>query len=344
MAEVRPSKAPTINDIAREAGVSKSAVSLALLGQGRLSEETRERILRVAQRLGYVKNAMAQGLVASRTFTLGMLVRDASRPFYGHLQTLLQARAVHHGYRVVTTTGAREFALEEERRGLQTLLSLRVEGLIVCSGLLPVDDIVPFTERVPTVVAGRPEHHPAVSSVFCDEEDGAEQLVDHLLGLGHRSVVVLLVPERQSLTEHRRGAAMVRRLREAGAAVTEVEASTPGVTAEGATAAVLGDPAVTAVMCPSDWTLVAVLEAFREAGIRVPDDVSATGYDGVGELTTPLLGLTTLYQPLDEIAKRAVDLLVEQLGVSAQPVRHIALRGTLRVGTTTASPTRRARS
>ncbi|MBP8536579.1 substrate-binding domain-containing protein [Streptomyces sp. MK37H] len=129
---------------------------------------------------------MAQGLVAQRTHTLGVLVRDAVRPFYGHLHAALQGRAIEGGYRVVTATGVRDFALDEERRALQRLLSLRVEGLVVCSGLLPARDIAPFVERVPTVVAGRPEPHPAINSVYCDEEDGAEQLVDHLVSLGHR--------------------------------------------------------------------------------------------------------------------------------------------------------------
>src|SRR4051794_24163895 len=93
-------KLPTIIDIAREAGVSKSLVSRALLGQGRISETTRDRIVEVAERLGYVKNAMAQGLVSQRTQTLGVLVRDAANPFYGHLHAALEERAAERGYRV----------------------------------------------------------------------------------------------------------------------------------------------------------------------------------------------------------------------------------------------------
>lgn len=203
--------------------MSKSLVSRALLSQGRISEETRQRILEVAQRLGYVKNAMAQGLVSQRTHTPGVLVRGAASPFYAHLHAALEERAAQRGYCVVAATGAGTSALDEERRALQTLLSLRVEGLVVCSGMLPAQDITPFTGHVPTVVAGRPERDPALGSVLCDEDDGVGQLVDHLLGYGHRRVAVLQVPARLSIPQHGRGIAMVHRLKEAGASIRVME-------------------------------------------------------------------------------------------------------------------------
>ncbi|MFE2179805.1 LacI family DNA-binding transcriptional regulator [Streptomyces sp. NPDC059455] len=338
MTEEKANKAPTIIDIAREARVSKSAVSRALLGQGRISEEARSRILDVAQRLGYVKNAMAQGLVAQRTHTLGVLVRDAVRPFYGQLHAALQGRAIEGGYRVVTATGVRDFALAEERRALQTLLSLRVEGLVVCSGLLPARDIAPFVERVPTVVAGRPEPHPAISSVYCDEEDGAEQLVDHLVSLGHRRVAVLLVPEALSITQYARTAAMVSGLRERGVDTVVTELVDGPEAPADTVPALLEDREITAIMCPQDDVMVSVLERLRRAGVRVPDDMSVTGFDGIGPLTTPLLGLTTLRQPLDEVGRRAIDLLLELREDRSMPTRHIPLRGALVAGTTTAPP------
>jgi DNA-binding LacI/PurR family transcriptional regulator len=83
---------------------------------------------------------MAQGLVSQRTHTLGVLVRDAANPFYGHLHAALEERAAQRGYRIVAATGAGTFELTEERRALRTLLSLRVEGLVVCSGMLPAED------------------------------------------------------------------------------------------------------------------------------------------------------------------------------------------------------------
>ncbi|WP_371105950.1 MULTISPECIES: LacI family DNA-binding transcriptional regulator [Streptomyces] len=97
-------KAPTILDIAAAAGGSKSAVSRALSGQGEVSAETRERVERAARELGYVANAMARGLVSSQTRTVGVLLRDMTRPFYAWLQVAMQRAAEHRGYRIVTVT------------------------------------------------------------------------------------------------------------------------------------------------------------------------------------------------------------------------------------------------
>ena len=141
---------PTIHDVAALAGVSKSVVSRALAGAYGVAPSTTQRVKRAALDLGYVANANARGMSAHRTHTLGVFVRDASTPFYGHLLTAFQLQAAARGYRVVTATGAGSFPVSEERRALETLVSLRVEGLIVCSGALPIADVLPFARRIPT--------------------------------------------------------------------------------------------------------------------------------------------------------------------------------------------------
>ncbi|MFC8667519.1 LacI family DNA-binding transcriptional regulator [Streptomyces sp. NPDC057199] len=342
MTEGRQVKAPTIIDIAREAGVSKSVVSRALLAQGGVNKETRRRVAEVAERLGYVKNAMAQGLVAQRTHTIGVLVRNVTNPFYGHLQAALEERAAQRGYRVVATTGTGAFELTQERKALQTLLSLRVEGLVVCSGLLSAADITPFVQHVPTVVAGRPERDPALGSVYCDEQDGAAQLVSHLTGLGHRRVGVLRVPRRLSITQYERGTAMERELREAGAEPVVVELDErPDSVARAIgtlTAARDGAEAVTAAMCPSDHAVLRAVEALQALGLSAPGNMSLTGFDGVAPLSTPLLGLTTLRQPVPEIGRRAIDLVLDQPDARPDDAPHLGLQGTLVIGRTTAPP------
>jgi DNA-binding LacI/PurR family transcriptional regulator len=144
---------------------------------------------------------------------------------------------------------------------------------------------------VPTVVAGRPERGPALGSVFCDEGDGAAQLVDHLMALGHQRVAVFLVPVRLSLPIHERGKAMIRRLREAGALVQVMEMDEDPDAAGRGIGSVLEKIAagegVTAVMCPTDLAALRALEALDQAGVRVPHDLSVTGFDGLAPLTTP---------------------------------------------------------
>ncbi|MFI1727923.1 LacI family DNA-binding transcriptional regulator [Streptomyces acidicola] len=329
---------PTIIDVARLAGVSKSVVSRVVSGRGSVGEETRRRVLRAAEELGYVVNAVARAMVAHRTYTVGAFVRDAATPFYGHLLTAMQERAAFHGYRVVTATGSGGFEVSDEYRALETLAMLRVEALIVCSGLLPSEQILPFAARLPTVVAGRPETHPSITSVYCDEDEGGTALANHLLDLGHREVAVVTVPASNSVTLGPRTVAMTRRLRERGARVLEI----PGAHRETAGAwatEVLRHAEITAVMAPSDRHAIALMEQLRLRDVAVPERLSVTGYDGIGDLTTSLIGLTHWRQPIDLIGSRAVDALVRLLDGEQPPDHHQVLNGTLVVGRTTAPPT-----
>lgn len=326
-------KAPTILDIALEAGVSKSAVSRALLGQGEVSAKTRDRIERAAEKLGYVANAMARGLVSSRTKTLGVVLRDVTRPFYAELQAGMQIQAERRGYQIVTATSAGELEVADALRALKSLISLQVDGLAIASARLPSEEIVPFIERVPIVVAGRRETGQGITSVFCDDVDGGRQLADHLLQLGHRSIAVLLVDRAYSLSQNARGMAMIERIRNAGGTpvVWEVAADTD---AGSAAAAQLADAGVTALMCPTDTSMLDVLEVLRLRGKSAPQDYAVTGYDGFGPLSAAFLGLTTFRQPVREIGRTSIDLLLDKVeGISTQD-RLVALRGDLVVGRT----------
>lgn len=325
---------PTILDVAARAGVSKSAVSRVLSGTGRFSDETRERVERAAAELGYVANAMARGLVRGRTHTIGMLVRDASSMVYTALHAVMERRASELGYRVVTTTGVGR--VEDEKSALAALVSMRVDGLVVCSGLLPAAEIAEFAPRIATVVAGRPELHPALSSVYCDETDGGGQIADAVADAGHRSVVVLTVPQDNALTQYARSQAMVARLRQRGVTVVDLDASfvrSPADIAADVAETVRGSGA-TAVMCPTDRLMLDVCDALRPLGIEVPRDVSVTGFDGVYPLANDWIGFTTLEQPIDRIGREAIDLVVGRIEDPASPVEHRSLRGTVLPGRT----------
>lgn len=333
MASMR-TKAPTILDIAVEAGVSKSAVSRALLGQGEVSVETRDRIQRAANKLGYVANAMARGLVSSRTKTLGVVLRDVTRPFYGELQFGMQVQAERRGYQMVTVTSAGELEVADALRALKSLISMQVDGLAIASARLPSEQIIPFIERVPIVVSGRRETGRGITSVFCDDTDGGRQLATHLLDLGHRRIAVVLVDEEYSLSQNARGVAMIECIKSAGGTpvVWKVDADTD---AGRAVAAQIDHADITAIMCPTDTSLMDVLEVLRQRGKSAPDDYSVTGYDGFGPLSAAYLGLTTFRQPVREIGRVSIDLLLDKIEGTASQDRLVTLRGDLVAGRTT---------
>lgn len=330
-------KPATIMDVAARAGVSKSVVSRVLTQAPGVAAATRERVQRAAAELGYVPNTMAQAMVARRTGALGAFVRDASTPFYGHLLTLLQDRAAEHGYRVVTATGSGRFSVADERRALDVMTGLRVEGLVICSGLLPERDVEEVAAKVPTVVAGRPLVSHVCSSVFCDEEGGGRGIAEHVHVLGHRRVAVLVHSPDLSLTLSPRTRAAADRLQELGAEVVRLPVhdfwlgSREDVEAVVSAALAAG---VTALVLPSDRLALKALEALRARGLSAPQDLSVTGYDGFGELASPFIGLTTWRQPLPAIARLAVDSLVGVVEGRGGAGGATALPGELVVGRT----------
>lgn len=329
-------KAPTIKDVAARAGVSKSAVSRALLGQGEVSPETRERIEEAAEELGYLANAMAAGLRSS-TRTIGVVLRDVNRPYYGALYAALQAQAEERGYRLVTATSARELDVTAAIGALRSLVSLQVDGLIIASAQLPSEQLVPFVDRVPIVVAGRMELRTAVPGAYCDDGHGGAVLAEHLLDRGHTRIAVGLVQAEYSLSQHLRGRAMIDRIQSGGCEPVVIPVDDDRAM-RSVVGDVLADPTITAFMCPTDTSMVDVMDELRIRGEDVPRSLSLTGYDGIGPLAAPLLGLTTFRQPMEEIGAVAVDLLVDAIeGRAPEPGReHVAIRGTLIAGRTVA--------
>lgn len=317
--------------------MSKSAVSRALSGQGDVSEANRARIERAAAGLGYVANAMARGLANPRTQTLGAVLRDMTRPFYGELLAGMQMSAENHGRQVITVTSATELEVGDALRNLKSLISLQVDGLVIASARLPSDDIVPFIDRTPIVVAGRSETSPGITSVFSDDIFGGAQIADHVMGLGHERIAVLLVDRTYSLSQHTRGASMIDAIRRSGRQV-ETWSLSEDADASAVIAHRIDTTASTAIMCPTDAAAVGALEIMRQRGLSAPADYTVTGYDGIGPLATPYLGLTTYLVPVTEMGRSAINLLVDKIDGRARDDRLLALRGSTVVGRTAGPP------
>ncbi|MGO4470768.1 LacI family DNA-binding transcriptional regulator [Arthrobacter sp. M-10] len=334
--------APTILDVAARAGVSKSVVSRVLRGEPGVAVATRDKVRAVAEELGYVVNSVAQSMVTNRTRTIGVFVRDASAPFYSQLLTSLQEQAAIRGYGVVTATGAGRFAGPDEKTAIARLVSLRVEGLVVSSGLLPSELIAQYASRIPIVLAGRPEQNPTFSSIYCDENVGGAAMADHIAALGHTRVAVLALARNTSIPQFMRSEAMIRRLGDLNIETLRLSAE------EYSEARIAGAPAVvsrmlkhpeyTALLTPSDRWAIAVLENMRSRNLTAPGHLSVTGYDGIWPFTTDLIGLTTWRQPVGEIGVLAVNSIADQIeGALSHPI-HQSLNGELIVGRTSGPP------
>lgn len=316
---------PTIFDVAEHAGLSKSVVSRALANSYGVSEAARQRVNDSAKALGYVHNAMAQGLSSSRTYTIGVLVRDASAPIYGHIQSALQKRASEKGYRVITTTGVGSTDMEDEKSALRDLIRLRVEGLVVCSGPLPVESILDTVGATPVVVAGRVEHDPRISAVFGDEDSGVAGLAQHLVSLGHNRITVPVPNAETAKILAQRAETLIRVLTDLQVEVNQIPVETPqdsqAIVAHSKT------QASTAIAAPNDRYAVEIMAELKAVGLRVPQDVSVTGFDGISPYDAKLFDLTTWKQPISAIGDHAVDMLLAMIDGLESHANHKALPG-----------------
>ncbi|MFC6359772.1 LacI family DNA-binding transcriptional regulator [Luteococcus peritonei] len=314
----------TIDDVARRAGVSRTSVSRALLGQNKVSDQTRSRVRQAAEELGYVPSVAASTLASGRGDTLGLLLRDAANPAYGLLFTELQRYGREAGRQVVSMT----VTTDEHGRGqvaaLHHLVGLRVAGLVVATGGLSTEQLLPFAGILPIVRAGRPEESGLLHAVSYDERGGGAEVARAIHAHGHRRVAVLVTDADVSYPEWVRGTAIVETLRALGVDVDELAVRRHF---EGATEVcdLARQRRVSAVACPSDMRALQVLRVARSQGLRVPDDLSVTGFDGILP-GADLIGLATYRIPVEEVASAAIRTLLEVVN-GAEGVHQLQMSG-----------------
>lgn len=309
----RPRGRVRLEDVAAAAGVSRTSASRVMLGQGKVSEETRRRVLAVADELGYVTNVAASELASGGSSTVGLLLRDASNPAYGLLFTQLQRAAAEAGITLVSMTILHDENGRRQVASLHHLMGMRVAGLIVATGGVTSEQLEPFRNRIPIIRAGRPETSGRIHAVSYDEEDAGRRLAEHLLGLGHRRVVVQLARPEDSYPEHVRGTATARALEEGGATVHRL-VYRPGADRIDEAIALVREDGATAITVPNDLRQLVLIRRLREAGLRTPEDVATTGCDGILP-GVDLLGLTTVRIAVEEVADRTISHIARMIGV-----------------------------
>lgn len=298
----------TIVDVARAAGVSKSAVSLALRGDPGLGAQTRAAIVAEAERLGYRQNRWARSLVQGRTGLVGVLLTDLSSDYQTEIVHGIEDAAEEVGLEVVLSHGRRDAQLLERR--LAQLGDFGVDGVVVLSAMLGPAVLAGAAARQPVVVVGRVEDlPPGIGSVANHDELGARLAVQHLLGLGHRRVAHLAMSQRAAAAARRRAYQETMVAAGLGAFVRVAPVWDGGVAELVGSVGEPGGP--TAVFAANDRGAAAVVGAALDRGLRVPEDLSVVGYDNTALAQALRPALTSVDQPRPEMGRLAMAQLAE---------------------------------
>jgi LacI family transcriptional regulator len=313
----------TILDVARAAGVSKSTVSRVLDERlPRSTSPTAERVRRVAAELGYVRDPLASGLRRVGTSTVGVVVPRLTDTVMAMFYEELVAAAATRGlFAIVATTRDDP---DTERLAVQTLLSRRVDGLVLTTARLGV----PAANGVPHVLALRTDG--VGPAAVGDDLLGAQLAVRHLLDLGHRRIGLVAGPDYASSARNRLEGYRAA-LRSAGVDVDDSLVTGNAFSVESGEIAgrALLDRAdrPTAIFTVNDTTAIGVMAAAHALELRIPEDLSVVGYNDIPIVSRLPVPLTTVRVPFAHIATSALDLLKE--AERGQPARTIVVTPTL---------------
>ncbi|SPT54005.1 Degradation activator [Actinomyces bovis] len=300
---------PTLADVAKLAGVSLTTVSRVLNNRGYLSQRTRDAVAEAIKELDYHPNQLARALHGKSTHTVGLIVPSTALPFFGELAVGVENALAKHGYRVLICSSMGN--VEREKQYLDLLLSNRVDGIITGAHN---ENIAEYTTvRMPLVSIDR--EIPGVPNVRCDNVAGGKLATQRLLDAGAKHPALL---SSSSGPRNLRETGYREALQHSGAepVVLTVPFHTADVQREQLIFKELDSVAaqIDAVFATDDLTAATVLDWARRRGLKVPEDFKVVGFDGTTALRRALPGLTTVRQPIADLAEQAVSILVEQIG------------------------------
>lgn len=320
-----PQGRATLVEVAALAGVSVGTASKALNDRGSMREETRQRVVQAAERLGFQADAVARSLQAGRSYTIGMITTDSigrfSIPVMLGVEDTLGA-----GQMSVLLCDARDDRIREQYY-LANLLGRRVDGIIVTGRR--TDPRPPLAKQppVPVVYAFTQSTDSADCSIVPDEADGARLAVTHLLDTGRHKIAVVSGPERHHSARSRAECAveaLTGALAGAGASAPSYGEWSEAWGRQAARIVLRRDRDVDAVFCGSDQIARGMVDGMREAGRRVPHDVAVVGFDNWDVMTSATRPpLTSVDMDLEGLGRDAAGLLLAAIDGSPRPGVHL---------------------
>jgi LacI family transcriptional regulator len=285
----------TLHDVATHAGVSTMTVSRVINDSPRVSLDTRRRVQASIAKLGYVPNRLARGLIQQKTGAFGVIVPDVANPFFTLVVRGVEQVAWHGGYHVILCDTQGD--LERERGYLEDMVAFRVDGVLIA----PVGDRsrpqlrLLTRNNVPFVLIDRSITGFDGDVVQGDSVAGARQLVEHLIGLGHQRIA--MITETLDVSTPRDRLQGYREALECAGIALD-----PELCAE-----------TSAIFAVNNIAVVGVVEAARQHGLEIPDDLGLVCFDDIEHVSRLYPFLTVMAQPAETFGTIATQLLLDRL-------------------------------
>ncbi|HEX4154086.1 MAG TPA: LacI family DNA-binding transcriptional regulator [Acidobacteriaceae bacterium] len=310
----RPGAPASLATLSEHLGLSVAAISRVLNrapAAKSIPKATQDRIFAAAAALNYRPNVLARGLRRGRSMTVGVLVPEVSEGYATLVLTGIEQGLLQAGYFYFLISHHHRDELID--RSQTMLVDRSVDGMIA------VDTSLRQHPHLPTITVSCPDEHEGVTNIVLNHKRAAELAIDHLMGLGHREVAVIKGQSFSSDTESRwqaiRYAAARASLALDPKLTAQLEGDAPGhETGYFATQRLLASSArFTALFAFNDVSAIGAVRALREAGLRVPQDVSVVGFDDVQSAAFQNPGLTTVRQPLRTMGMLAAEAVVRRI-------------------------------
>ncbi|MCX6845611.1 MAG: LacI family DNA-binding transcriptional regulator [Verrucomicrobia bacterium] len=343
-----PLKRPTLRDVAENAGVAVSTVSSILNGRtdSWASQETKERVFAAARALNYRPNRMAQALRSSHFRAATLVVPDLTNPFFALLARAIQRSMEQAGYELLIEDS--EGNLEREKKILNDVASHNTDGVILIlstDSALHAERLDELSRTFPVVQIGLPMPGSRIDTLQSDWTMSLRKAIDHLMKLGHRSLgFVDSMAGRNDVLG--RVATFRNELKQVGLTldqrnlvrchheVNDVRVATGRWASE----TVPGERA-SAFICTNDFTALGTIRGLLDAGLSVPDDISVVGFDDIPLASYLPRPLTTIAQPMAQMAAAASQILLDRISGKMQgPATHHIFATSLIIRESTAQP------
>ncbi|MBW8351542.1 LacI family transcriptional regulator [Bacillus sp. IITD106] len=327
---------PTIYDVAKAAGVSIATVSKVLNNTGNIRDSTREKVKQIMEKLNYQPSLMASALTGKGTETLGLVVPDISNPFFSEMAKTIEDRAHESGMSVIICSTDEN--TEKEKKYIELLQRKQVDGMIVASSFHDMEILKRVVDqKTSLVMLTQDDAGLGVTSISVNDFKGGFEATSHLISAGHRDIVMIAEYAKSSKF---RINGYLEAYKEYGIETSEENIYRTIASIENGREVfrkiVQRGKVPTGIFACNDLIAVGVIQEAKEMGLKIPDDLSIVGFDNTILATTTVPGLTTIAQPITEMGKRVVDVIIREIKEKNQTKERILFKPELIIrGTTT---------